>query len=82
MFSPIRYILPYLVIVTVISGAKCNPFWCVHFAEATIGFASTTYTYAEGVHPVCVTLMNGTLQDNVVITYSVFNISTGAKNIV
>ena len=70
------------MIVTVISGAKYNSLWFVHFADATIGFASTTYTYAEGVSPVCVTLMNGTLQDNVVVRYLVFNISTGAKNVV
>ena len=45
---------------------------------ATIGFSSTLYTTAEGVEMICVSLMNGTLQSNLVISYSIMVTHTTA----
>jgi hypothetical protein len=49
--------------------------------DATIGFTSTSYTTPEGEFDVCVTLMNGTLQDNVMLSYSVSVSNTTASDI-
>jgi hypothetical protein len=45
---------------------------------ATIGFNSTSYTTAEGVVEICVSLMNGDLQSNLNISYSITVTNTTA----
>ena len=45
---------------------------------ATIGFNSTLYTTAEGVVEICVSLMNGDLQSNLNISYSITVTNTTA----
>ena len=51
--------------------------------EAVIGFSNTSYSTPEGEGQVCVSLQNGTLQDNVIIRYSisVTNITATRKTV-